>query len=190
VFDLQIRTEDDVFVYCDVEGDIHEAVAALSKAEGIESLRPIDEATLECRLGEPSLLVPLREVGAQIEGTVASDGVCTVVARIAPDANVRTVVNRVEQSVPSAEMEAKRRREDSSEDDQELSDALSEELAGQLTERQRETLEAAYEEGYFEWPRESTAEEVAERMDVTSPTVHNHLRKAENEVLGELLNEG
>jgi len=52
-----------------------------------------------------------------------------------------------------------------------------------LTERQRDVLEAAYEAGYFEWPRESTAEEVADSLDIASPTLHSHLRKAENHIL-------
>jgi PAS domain S-box-containing protein len=52
-----------------------------------------------------------------------------------------------------------------------------------LTDRQREAVEAAYHAGYFEWPRGSTAEEVAESMGVSPPTFHNHLRKGEQKVV-------
>jgi predicted DNA binding protein len=56
-----------------------------------------------------------------------------------------------------------------------------------LTDRQRDALEAAYRAGYFAWPRESTAEDVAESLDLTSPTLHSHLRKAESVILSRLL---
>jgi len=175
----------EVVVYCSVDGDIHDAVAALSKAEGIGRLRPIDDATVECRLGEGSLVVPLREVGAEI-GTVHADGgVATVTARVSPKTDVRAVLERVRQSVPETDLQAKRRREGGSETTD--TRPAGSELGAELTDRQRETMEAAYSAGYFEWPRESTAEDVADEMGVSSPTVHNHLRKAENEVLGELL---
>ena len=52
-----------------------------------------------------------------------------------------------------------------------------------MTDRQREALEAAYRAGYFDWPRESTAEEVAESPDITSATLHSHLRKAESRLV-------
>jgi predicted DNA binding protein len=52
-----------------------------------------------------------------------------------------------------------------------------------LTDRQHAALRAAYFGGYFDWPRGSTAEEVADAMGVSSPTLHNHLRKGQRELL-------
>lgn len=51
-----------------------------------------------------------------------------------------------------------------------------------LTDRQRAAVEAAYFSGFFEWPRDSSGEEVAESLDITSPTFHQHVRAAENKV--------
>ena len=59
-----------------------------------------------------------------------------------------------------------------------------------LTDRQHQAVETAYRAGYFEWPRENTAQEVAESMGISSPTLHRHLRKAQNELLTEFLDEG
>jgi predicted DNA binding protein len=56
-------------------------------------------------------------------------------------------------------------------------------LADELTERQATALRAAYFGGYFEWPRDSTAEELADSLDVSSPTLHNHLRTAQQKLL-------
>jgi len=68
-------------------------------------------------------------------------------------------------------------------------DALPDETLEELTDRQQEVLEAALRSGYFEWPRESTAEEVADSLDISSPTLHNHLRKAENQILSSVLDD-
>jgi len=40
--------------------------------------------------------------------------------------------------------------------------------------------------GYYDWPRESTAEDVADTLEITAPTLHAHLRKAESSLLAEL----
>jgi len=58
-----------------------------------------------------------------------------------------------------------------------------------LTERQRVALRTAYFAGYFESPRDSTAQEVAAALDVTSPTFHHHIRAAHRKLLGVLLDE-
>ena len=44
-------------------------------------------------------------------------------------------------------------------------------------------LQAAYHSGYFEWPRGTTAEELADSLGVSAPTLHNHLRKAQGKLL-------
>jgi predicted DNA binding protein len=62
-------------------------------------------------------------------------------------------------------------------------------LLGELTERQREILEVAFEAGYYEDPRQTTHEEIADRIGCTSATVGEHLRKVEARVFAELLGE-
>lgn len=44
-----------------------------------------------------------------------------------------------------------------------------------LTERQREVLRTAHRMGYFSYPRETTAEEIADALDIATSTVHKHL---------------
>nr|WP_283102384.1 helix-turn-helix domain-containing protein [Haloplanus sp. XH21] len=55
--------------------------------------------------------------------------------------------------------------------------------------RQREVFETAFWAGYFQWPRTSTAEEVAAALDIAPPTLHAHLRKAEHRLLASLFEE-
>ncbi|MFC6736196.1 helix-turn-helix domain-containing protein, partial [Halolamina salina] len=58
-----------------------------------------------------------------------------------------------------------------------------ERLGDRLSERQTTVLRAAYHAGYFEWPRDTTAEELADSVGVSAPTLHNHLRNAEGKLL-------
>lgn len=54
----------------------------------------------------------------------------------------------------------------------------------QLTERQRDVFELARREGYYTWPREVSAGDLAERMNISKTTLLEHLRKAEAKLLG------
>lgn len=56
-----------------------------------------------------------------------------------------------------------------------------------LTERQYEVIELALESGYFEWPRETTSEELAGELEISRATLLEHLRKAESKLLSDVL---
>lgn len=56
-------------------------------------------------------------------------------------------------------------------------------LENRLTDRQKEVLATAHEAGYYQWPRETTGEEVARDLDVSAPTMHKHLRAAERKLI-------
>ncbi len=56
-----------------------------------------------------------------------------------------------------------------------------------LRPEQRRVLEVAMEEGYYETPRETTLDEIADRLDCPRSTVSYRLRRAEAEVVSEFL---
>lgn len=60
---------------------------------------------------------------------------------------------------------------------------LTEVLATKLPEDQLAVLETAYDMGYFEVPREASATEVAERLDIAQSTASERLRTAERNLL-------
>lgn len=64
--------------------------------------------------------------------------------------------------------------------------AVERSLLDDLTDRQQEVLRVAYHAGYFDWPRERTAEEVADSLGIAAPTLHAHIRKAESSLLAAL----
>jgi len=55
-----------------------------------------------------------------------------------------------------------------------------------LTERQREVLRTAFFAGFFNWPRDTTGQELAEMLDVSQPTVNRHLRLGQQRVMRQL----
>ena len=60
-------------------------------------------------------------------------------------------------------------------------------LLSQLTSRQLEVVQQAKRLGYYEFPRRATHEDIAAELDCSSSTVDEHLRKAEANLLPELL---
>lgn len=52
----------------------------------------------------------------------------------------------------------------------------------ELTDRRLEVLRTAYHAGYFAWPRETPGGDVADLLDIWSPTFSQHLRAAEQSV--------
>jgi len=86
--------------------------------------------------------------------------------------DVREFVEMLREGYPTVELRSRRHVERSMGTRRELVTSLFE----ALTDRQLEVLRTAYFAGFFEWPRESTGEEIAELLAVTQPTVNRHLR--------------
>ncbi|WP_276258847.1 helix-turn-helix domain-containing protein [Haloglomus litoreum] len=59
-------------------------------------------------------------------------------------------------------------------------------LAALLTERQCEVLAAARDLGYYRVPREATHRDIADRLDIATGTVAEHLQKIEARIIGAL----
>jgi hypothetical protein len=54
-----------------------------------------------------------------------------------------------------------------------------------LSERQREVFELAQRRDYYSWPRQTSASDLADDLDVSKTTLLEHLRKAESKLLNE-----
>ena len=52
-----------------------------------------------------------------------------------------------------------------------------------LSVRQRELLELACDRGYYSWPRTVTLDDLADELEISKPTILEHLRKAEAKIL-------
>ena len=127
----------------------------------------------------------LVEHGGRVRDLTAADGVATVTAELPSDADIREVVDAVVAAFPGTALTAKHETERPVETDT----GFRERLSDRLSDRQGTVLQAAYHSGYFEWPRGTTAEELADSLDVSAPTLHNHLRKAQQKLLTAFLDE-
>lgn len=56
-------------------------------------------------------------------------------------------------------------------------------LSAELTDRQHTALQLAYLGGFFEWPHGVTGDELADAMDISRATFHQHLRAAERKLV-------
>ena len=170
-------TEGDLVAYLrtDAENTGVDEAAAHAGVSEVRSLATDGGTTLEVRASDGLLAHPFVESGANVRSGSATEGRCRMTVELSPDANVRAVIERVRDVFPETELVSKRDVEPTN------SDALPD--TTNMTERQREALEAAYRAGYFDWPRESTAEDVAASLDIASATLHGHLRKAERRLL-------
>ena len=162
----------DLWLRVAVEGTDADAVLAAVDEVGAVESRVVETretgCTVEIRAAR-SVLGYVVDAGGWPREVVADGGRVRVVAEVPTDADIRSVVEAFTDAT-GADLAAKRslgsRPEGGS-------------LAAALTEKQREAVRTAAEMGYFDWPREHTAEEVADRLGVASATFHYHLRAAQ-----------
>lgn len=123
-------------------------------------LRPDLDTDLEMRLIDPD----------RFSHVVFDSSAVTLEAP--QSADVSEIVDVFDAAFEEVEVVAKREREQAVQ----TATEFRKDVAAQLTEKQRAALEAAYAAGYYQWPREVTAEELAESMGISSSTLHQHLR--------------
>jgi len=136
--------------------------------------------TVELKVGQTSRST-LLEVGARQTEMVADPESQRVTIEAPTDADPRVIRESLVQFAPGIELTAKRKRSRSP-----AVNAPETDLRAELTDRQREILRTAYLAGYYAWPRDTTAEELAETLDIASPTLHQHLRRGTRNVLAGL----
>ncbi len=124
--------------------------------------------------------------GATIRDITVEDGVGTCLVDVPQHADIREVADALAMIYEDTELVARR------EVDRPVRTAAERRnrILDELTDRQLTTLRLAYYGGFFDWPRESTGEDIADAMDVSPPTMHQHLRKGLKSILGEFFEEG
>jgi PAS domain S-box-containing protein len=164
------------------DADAASVLAAAEGASGVSAARLLQDhgetALFELTVTGKAPARSLIRAGGRVRENGVTGGTQALVAEFAPDVDVREVVDHLTEPFPAATLTAKRERDRA---EQAASTARS--PADSLTDKQEQVLQAAYLAGYFEWPRGSTAEELADSMGVSSPTLHKHLRKAQQKLL-------
>mgnify|MGYP002762313255 FL=1 len=174
------------------------AVEGVDPAAVLETITPLDavttartvseepdEALLEVRLMDAAAVVTLVELGAKVESFAATGGEGRLVIRAPAGSDLRTFTLGVQSPFPEMSVVAKREVDDEVQSTSSFRRRLEEKLTG----RQRDVIETALASGYFEWPRGSTAEEVASSLGIAAPTFHEHLRAGERKLIESFFDE-
>ncbi|WIV66523.1 bacterio-opsin activator domain-containing protein [Natrialbaceae archaeon AArc-T1-2] len=158
--------------------EFQEVAADTSLVDGVRLLTGgYDEFEFEAKTTAGLELVDtLAAQGGRLASATIDDGEFRFVATVPHGADARQLIDAIEEHCPAADHVAQRTVTRTADD---LLDYQA--ILENLTEKQREALEVAVYAGYFDWPRASTAEEIAERLDITSATFTQHLRAAERQ---------
>jgi PAS domain S-box-containing protein len=125
----------------------------------------------------------LADNAASVRRLVAKPDGARLVVELSRDVDAREVVAAVREDRPDADLTAYHERERAARTRREfLADVES-----RLTARQLTALQKAFHGGFFEWPHDTTGEELAESMDISRSTYHQHLRAAERKLVEEFL---
>jgi predicted DNA binding protein len=131
---------------------------------------------------DSSVVEVLADYGAVTNGMVGEDGVTTLTLELPYEADARDVYDLLGERYDDLDLVGYHEHDRPVQTREEFQAALRE----RFTDRQATALRSAYLGGFFEWPREVDGDELAESMDITRPTYHQHLRTAERKVFEEL----
>jgi hypothetical protein len=134
---------------------------------------------------EPPVVSDLAERGAETTAITATGRSVSITLELPANADPRAVIEPLSEQYPSAELVARHEREHPEQTKRELVTDIQE----SLTTRQELALRKAYLGGFFDWPRTVSGEELADSMDISPSTYHQHLRTAEQKLLAALFEE-
>lgn len=137
------------------------------------------ETVVEISVSAVPMMKHLAEAMATIRSATSEDGEGRLVIEIPNTVSVRTLTENLGVVFDDVSLLARRQRDA---DEKGISD-VNEAADMGLTDRQHEVLLTAYHAGFFSWPRESTGEEIADLLDISQPTFHEHLRTGERKLL-------
>lgn len=164
----------DIRTYTQTYADIETRVISQYGDAGVYEFQVADEPT-------EYFSVTLAAANAIPRDIWSFEGVAHIVADIPPSDCAADVINHFRTVHPTATLGAQRQtdRVNPLFSQHGFQSALSE----VLTPRQREVLVVAHAGGYFAWPREKTAEELADGLDISAPTFAQHLRIAQRKLV-------
>lgn len=137
-----------------------------------------DAVRFEIHITGSSLCAAVADYGGSFERLTIRDGDGRLIVTVPASGSVNEFIDLFTQQYDGSELLARREKP---------SESVASDPLGELTDRQREALTVAHERGFYNWPRESTGEEIAQSLDITAPTFLEHLRRAEAKLIDRLL---
>lgn len=149
--------------------------------------RGVDGGLFEFVVSGSCVKTTLADTGAIARSVSAESGVGEILAVVPTHVDARQVVERFRESHPETTLTACRNSEEPV--PVQTKRGVQVTMTDQLTDKQLEVLRTAYLSGYFSWPRRSTAEECADALGIAQPTFSQHIRMAQEKVIGELFDD-
>jgi len=179
------QDDDRLLAYLTVDGAAPTRLEAVFTDADAASLSRVvengdDGGTAEVELAGETALGTLSARGGTVRSAAFEPQRGRITIDLPPGAEIRRVADAVTRRF-DAEVLAKRQRER----ERTTATAFRDELRDRLTDRQETVLRTAFLADYFESPRGSTAEEVADALDITGPTLLYHLRASQRKLLEE-----
>lgn len=154
-----------------------ESVTILSESNG--------QLTFELRLSEPPVTAIAADRGGSVTDARISDNDLRMTIQLPQSADVRGMLEWIQRVYPGARPIARRQVERA----ELTTEAITNCWSDVLTDKQQASLEAAYFAGFFEWPRDSSGQDLADAMGVSPATFHQHLRAAERKLFDVLFDD-
>jgi PAS domain S-box-containing protein len=176
-----------VTVFLTVEGVDAESVRQRADdcqaVEEVTLLTDRDDGTLVELVVTESLVATMAEFDGVTRGMTTEGETVTATLWFSDEGSARAAFELLGEDHEAVELVGYRDRERSSDS----AAGFRADLESSLTDRQLTALRTAYHSGYFEWPRDVSGEGVAETMDITRATFHQHLREAQRKLTAALL---
>lgn len=146
--------------------------------------RNTDVVKFEVSVSKPPVIATVVARDGTVDQAVIENGEYTLTTHFPTGTDIRAMIETIQETYPTAEVVAHRQvaRADSVQQ-------LTQTWMAALTDRQQTVLQAAYYAGFFEWPRESSGEEIADALDIAPSTFSQHIRKAERKLFSVLFDE-
>jgi predicted DNA binding protein len=122
------------------------------------------------------------DFGGRLARTSLEDGTLEFVAEFPYETDVRQVADAVATLYPDIRFLSRRTRLRPERTPVGYRDGVFD----RLTDRQRTVLELSYWGGFYDWPRESTGEQLARAMGLAPSTFHKHHRRGQRALLAVL----
>ena len=182
------QTADGSYVFVTVEdAPVDTVEAAARELHSIETVRRISAdstgGVLRIGLSRPFLAIELADHGAVLRSVSADPETTTLVVDIPESVDVRHITGLVGESFDGVRLQSKQTFDRSTDRD------LYSRVFDRLTDRQLEVVQTAYYSGFFETPRESTGEDVAATLGISSTAFYNHIRAVQRTLFESLFDD-
>ncbi|GAB3041906.1 PAS domain-containing protein [Natronobiforma cellulositropha] len=183
---LPAHAADETRLFFTADGPPETVEAVLDEFVSVSSFQRIsesgEETLFEATVSGDVLASRLVRHGATPRSIVATPAGVETVVDLSTATDVREFLEMLDERYPTVELIRRRTVSRRTHTRGHLIDSLFD----ALTDRQLEVLKTAYFAGYFDWPRESTGEEVAAMLGVSQPAVNRHLRVGNRRLLEQL----